>query len=84
MLFEFKPKKFYVHIHLEYAPNDTVRYIHLPLSNRYEEINTILSYLQNEQNIPIYCTDVRMSTADSIDTEDFYKITFEGDVQSFV
>lgn len=71
-------------MHVEYAPNNTIRYIHLPLSNRYEEINTIISYLQNEQNLPIFFTDIRISATDSVDTEDFYLIDFEGNLQSYV
>lgn len=80
----------FVNMYIEYVENDTTHYINLPLTNRYRELNEILSYVNNQYNVSIYITDFSVSVDDSYKKfdptkrDDFYPIEFEGDLQAYV
>ena len=81
-------KHVFVNVHIEYDAFDSVQSVSLPLSNRYEEINQIIDYLQREQNIPVYFTDMRVSANDSLKSFDSTGIEhfrhIEGDIESYI
>ncbi len=81
-------KQFYVNFHIEYDAFGSVHYVSLPLSNRYEELNQIITYLQHEQNIPVYFTDIKLSVDDSFKNFDSTEIEhfrqIEGNIESYI
>lgn len=80
----------FVNMYIEYVENDTTHYVNLPLTNRYRELNEILSYVQNQYNGSIYFSDFSVSVDDSYKKfdptkrDDFYPIEFDGDLQAYV
>src|SRR5699024_2762173 len=85
MQFEFS-----VNIHLEYKENDETHYVSMPLASQYEQLNKLITYLQEEQQIPVYYSHVRMTKKEStqpvtsLDPVNFELIEFNGDLKGYV
>lgn len=82
--------EFSVNIHLEYEENDELHYLSMPLASQYNQLNKLITYVQQEQHIPMYYSHVRMTKKEStqpvtsLDPVNFEMIEFNGDLKEYV
>src|SRR5699024_3171995 len=80
-------KTFFINVQFEYDELDTVHYIPMLLPNRYNDLNTIISYVQDAYHIPIYLTQrkiAKQETFQSIEDTHFQKVDFNGDLHAYI
>src|SRR5699024_4137570 len=85
-IYSTKPRikfEFSINIHLEFKVNNETQFVSMPLANRYQELNKIFSYLQDDKNIPIYFNKEKIKIKESrqpfetLDTHTFERIEFD-------
>ena len=81
-------KKVYdINLLLEYEEYDVTHYIHMTGTNRYNDVNKIISFLQHTYDLPIYVTPYKVGKNETMNPQehdDFEKIHFSGDVHSII
>lgn len=76
-----------VNIHVKYMKDHQEHFASLTHYDGYTEINEIISYLQNEKDIPIYFTSLHGTSKDELEELsdlEIQQIEFNNDIKSFI
>jgi len=81
--------EYHLSVHLEYVDDGEQDYIHLTLPDGFNELNTLISFLQNEQGIPVYFNIAEPEGYEELKEEEALKIAeskevdFTGDLKDY-
>lgn len=81
--------EYHLSVHLEYVDDGEQDYIHLTLPDGFNELNTLISFLQNEQGIPVYFNIAEPEGYEELKEDEALKIAeskevdFTGDLKDY-